>query len=171
MGPVPIFWDRWEIAPPWRARLLLEELLEAAEPPTELMLDLKGRSRRIAPLTAAAIRPYAETRLLTVIARCWRLLDQFADLNVRRVHSVGTARQLRALLAQPRGTLLDGISIHERLLDARTADELRRVAATIMTWPVNDARRASELLGLGVHGLISDRPDLVAPTLAIGGPA
>ncbi len=31
-----------------------------------------------------------------------------------------------------------------------------------MTWPVNDAARATELLRLGVDGLISDRPEALS---------
>jgi hypothetical protein len=27
VGPLPIFWDRWALAPPWAPRLLLAELL------------------------------------------------------------------------------------------------------------------------------------------------
>ena len=42
LGPLPLLWDRWRLAPGWRPRLELPALLEAAAPGTELMLDLKG---------------------------------------------------------------------------------------------------------------------------------
>ena len=170
VGPLPLYWDRWELAPPWRSRLLLEDVLEAAAPSTELMLDLKGRKPRLAERVIEAIEPYLETRRLTIAARHWPLLERFDDMPVRRLHSVGTARQLRELIRRAAGGPLDGVTIHERLLDSTAVAELRRVAGVVMTWPVNDAVRAGELVRLGVDGLISDRPaalsDLAASEVA-----
>jgi hypothetical protein len=170
VGPLRLYWDRWELAPPWRSRLLLEAVLEAAGPSTELMLDLKGKNPRLAERVVAAIEPYLGTRRLTIAARHWPLLEQFDDLPVRRLHSVGTARQLKALMSRAAGRPLDGVTIHERLLDSAAVAELRRVAGVVMTWPVNDAVRAGELVRLGVDGLISDRPaalsELAAPEVA-----
>jgi glycerophosphoryl diester phosphodiesterase len=162
VGPLPLFWDRWHVAAPWRRHLRLEELLAAAAPTTELMIDLKGRRPQLADRVAEAIEPYLETRRLTIAARCWALLERFDGLPVRRLHSVGTARQLRALVHASAGTRLDGVTIHERLLDLAAVAELRRIAGVVMTWPVNDADRASELVGLGIDGLISDRPDAIS---------
>jgi glycerophosphoryl diester phosphodiesterase len=162
LGPLPVFWDRWELSPPWRPRLLLRELLAAAAPTTELMLDLKGRDARLADRVVEALQPYFGSRPLTICARSWPLLDAFDGLPVRRVHSVGTARQLRMLLERAAGARIDGVSIHERLLDLASVTELRRVAGTVMTWPVNDLTRATELVRLGVDGLISDRPGILS---------
>jgi glycerophosphoryl diester phosphodiesterase len=162
VGPLPIYWDRWALAAPWRPRLLLEELLAAANPTTELMIDLKGHRRRLAEHVAEALTPYLGTRRLTVSARSWPLLEVFEGLPVRRLHSVGTAQQLRTLLQRFAGARLDGVSIHARLLDAATVEELRRIFGVVMTWPVNDPRHAAELLRMGVDGLISDRPGELA---------
>jgi glycerophosphoryl diester phosphodiesterase len=162
LGPLPIFWDRWQLASPWRAHLLLSDLLAAAAPETQLMLDLKGKDPRLAERVAGAIDPYLETRRLTICAREWRLLRTFEGLPVRRIHSVGTARQLRALIRATSPGRIEGVSIHERLLDLAAVTELRRVAGVVMTWPVNDAARATELVHLGVDGLISDRPGAIS---------
>lgn len=165
VGPLPVYWDRWQLAPPWRPRLLLDEVLAAAAPTTELMIDLKGRRRRLADAVLDAITPYVGVRRLTIAARCWPLLEPFGGLPVRRLHSVGTAGQLRALLRQFAGEKLDGVTIHERLLDSAAVEELRRVAAVVMTWPVNDHTRASDLIGLGIDGLISDKPEAISELL------
>lgn len=162
VGPLPLFWDRWELAAPWRPRLLLEELLAAASPSTELLIDLKGRSPRLAERVGQALTPYLGERRLTVAARSWPLLECFAGLPVRRLHSVGTAKQLRALVREFADQRLDGVTIHARLLDAVAVAELRRIAGVVLTWPVNDAGRARELLALGVDGLITDRPHELA---------
>jgi glycerophosphoryl diester phosphodiesterase len=120
------------------------------------MLDLKGRNPRLAEVTLAALEPYLGRRRFTVCARRWSMLDAFTDQPVRRVHSVGSARQLRRLLRRAQCHRLDGVSIHERLVDARRMSSLRSIADVVMTWPVNHPERARELLRLGVHGLITD---------------
>jgi hypothetical protein len=161
VGPIPILWDRWELANPFAPRLQLHELLAATGPSTELMLDLKGRSPRLAAEVLAAVRPTLGHRQITICARAWRLLAPFDGLpGVRTIHSVGNARQLRALLQLGRTRRLQGISIHERLLSPATVAELRGVADLVMTWPANAAWRARELVEMGVDGLITDRLDL-----------
>jgi hypothetical protein len=162
VGPLPIFWDRWRLAGPFAERLSLADLLAAAGPGTELMLDLKGRDTRLAHDVLAALPP---GRRVTVCSRTWRLLEPFAGLeHVRVVHSVGSPRQLRALLR--RFHRLDGVSIHERLLDPRTAAELRARAALLLSWPVTTLPRARELAALGVDGLISSDLRLAEETPA-----
>ena len=165
LGPVPILWDRWRLASPFAARLVLTDLLAAAEPQTELVLDLKGRERRLAERVLEALRPRLRAgAVVTICARSWPLLEPFRGVEgVRGVHSVGSARQLRRLRRRVADSRLDGISIHERLLDSRTVHELREFADVIMTWPVNTRERARELVACGVDGLISDQPDLVHP--------
>jgi glycerophosphoryl diester phosphodiesterase len=156
VGPLPILWDRWELAAPWRRRLQLHELLSAIAPKTELLLDLKGPRARLGERVLDAIRPYLGERRFTVCARRWTLLEPFAGVPVRRVHSVGSARQLRRLRRRFEGIRVDGISIHEQLLDRDSVVSLRGIADVIMTWPVNRPERARELLRLGIDGLITD---------------
>ncbi len=164
-GPLPVLWDRWQLAPTWRDRLSLGALLEATGEQTELMLDLKGPRRRLAELVVDTLRPYLDTRRVIVCARWWRLLEPFADLPVRRIHSVGTRRQLGRIVSRGGDHRLDGVAVHSRLLDEGVVAELRRVADVVMTWPVNTPERAGELLRLGVDGLISDAVDAIAPAL------
>ena len=165
VGPIPILWDRWELAPPWAPRLLLEELLEAAGTGTELMLDLKGHDRRLPDRVLCAIAGAGPPGPLTVCSQDWRLLEPFAALpDIRVVHSVGNARQLARL--RRRGESLAGVSIHERLLDAGVVAELRRRAGLVLSWPVESAEQARRLAAWGVQGLISRRFEDLAGELA-----
>jgi glycerophosphoryl diester phosphodiesterase len=158
-GPLPILWDKWRLANPFAPRLELRDLLAGAREETELMLDLKGRDPRLADLVLEALPP---GRRIAVCARSRGLLEPFAGRgHVRLFQSVGSKRQLRSLLRRRDGFVLDGVSIHERLLDEGVVAELRRRSATVLSWPVNSLQRAQELVLLGVQGLISDHPSLV----------
>lgn len=165
-GPLPILWDRWRLASPWRPRLELETLLQAASPTTELMLDLKGRDLRLSGRISDAIAKHAAGRRLTVCSQRWELLEPLDDLdNVRVVHSVGGARGLAALRRRFEGQRLAGVSIHRKLLDPDVVADLRRRAAIVMTWPVSSAEEARTLAGWGVDGLITDRFEELAGSL------
>ena len=122
------------------------------------MLDLKGRDTRLATEVLRAIEPYLARRRFTVCARRWSMLDAFVGHPVRCVHSVGNSRQLRRLLRRFADSRLEGVSIHETLLDDASVSALRAITDLVMTWPVNQPERARELLRLGVHGLITDDP-------------
>jgi glycerophosphoryl diester phosphodiesterase len=163
VGPLPIYWDHWYLANPFARRLQLHELLAAAGPKTELMLDLKGSRRRLAHLVRAELAKCAsrQSAAVTVCARSWKLLEPFADdENVRTVCSVGSRRGLRRLLEAQRrsGKRVGGVSIHARLLTPTTVNELRDAAEIVMTWPVNSIEQGQRLLDWGVHGLITDVP-------------
>jgi hypothetical protein len=156
VGPLPILWDRWRLAAPWSRRLQLRELLEATVLETELVLDLKGSKREVAEKTLEAIRPFLGARRFTVCARAWPLLEPFAGLPVRRLHSIGTESELRRFLERFAADRLDGVSIHERLLRPDTVAQLRSIADVVLTWTVNRPARASELVHLGVDGIVTD---------------
>ena len=68
---------------------------------------------------------------------------------------------MRALLRRPDVLELDGVAVHERLLDERIVSELRRRCSLVLSWPVNTIERARELAAIGVDGLISDDPALL----------
>jgi glycerophosphoryl diester phosphodiesterase len=154
------------VASPWTRHLTLEELLGATSDRTELMLDLKGRRVELGHRVAGAIRRYLPHRRFTICARKPRLLEPLRELPVRRFLSVGSARQLRALLREPREDRADGVAVHARLLSAEATRELRRVADLVLTWPVNRAEDAQRLRSFGVDGLISDAPELLLPISA-----
>ncbi len=163
VGPVPILWDRWELAPPWAPRMVLDDLLTAASPDTELMLDLKGHDHRLPERVLAALGPSG--RPITVCSQDWRLLKPLSDRpNIRVVHSVGNARQLARL--RRRQGLLEGVSIHQRLLDAALVEELHRLAPLVLSWPVESTAQARRHARWGVHGLISRSFEQLAVELA-----
>jgi glycerophosphoryl diester phosphodiesterase len=162
VGPVPLLWDRWELASPLAPRLLLEELLDAAAPHTELVLDLKGRDARLAARTLDALRR-AGRATATVCARAWPLLAPFRDLEgVRTVGSVGRAHRLRSVERRFAAARPDGISIHVRLLDEAVVARLLRLTPLVLAWPVHTLEDASRLAAWGVTGLIVDDLELAA---------
>ena len=153
VGRLPIHWEKWRLANPFRRRLRLDELFAAAGVETELLIDLKGHDLRLAK---RVLDQLPSGRAISVCSRDWRLLEPFEHHGtVRVVHSVGTQAELEALLALPDDQPLAGISIHHRLLDEHTFPELRRRAALILAWPVATDRRAHELTELGVDGVIT----------------
>jgi glycerophosphoryl diester phosphodiesterase len=167
LGPLPILWDRWYLAPPGTPRLELAELLACAGPETELMLDLKGRNPRLGHRIAAELERRPPAGRVSVCSRSWRLLEPFlGEPDVRVVHSVGSRRQLRALRRRFAGRRLAGISIHRRLLDPATVADLRARAELIVSWPVATAEEARRLGAWGVDGVITERYEALAEGLA-----
>jgi glycerophosphoryl diester phosphodiesterase len=164
-GPIPVLWDRWELASPRAPRLLLEDVLEVAAGGPELMLDLKGHDPRLSGSVLRAVR--AAGRRVTICSQDWRLLDPLRGAEgVRVVHSVAGAPALTRLHERFAGERLSGVSIHRRLLDAEAAHRLAERTDLVMTWPVETVPDAWRLAALGVHGLISQSFEPLAAALA-----
>jgi glycerophosphoryl diester phosphodiesterase len=165
-GPLPVLWDRWRLASARAPRLQLESLLEAAGGGPELMLDLKGHDPRLAGRVAAAVERSGIASRVTVCSQDWGLLERLSGTpGMRLVHSIGNVRALARLRTQFSAERLAGVSIHRRLLDAATVQDLRSRASLVLSWPVETVDVAQELAGLGVDGLISQAFELVAASL------
>jgi hypothetical protein len=154
LGPVPVLWDRWEVHAPGTPRLTFDELLEACD--AEILVDLKTFDRRLAPRVVEAARRHGR-RDVVVGGRRWSQLDALRGApGVRTIHSVGHRLELHALLARYGPGELDGVCVHQRLLDERTMPVIAGRTATILTWPVDTWADAVRLADLGVTGIISD---------------
>ena len=91
-GPLPLYWDRWALAPPWRRFDDLDDLLAAARPETALMLDLKGSDPAAARMLSAALSRAARRRARFVSAREWPLLDEIDPALAQRIGSAARPR-------------------------------------------------------------------------------
>jgi glycerophosphoryl diester phosphodiesterase len=156
VGPLPVYWDRWALAPPWRRFDELGDLLAAAQPATVLMLDLKGSDPAAARLLASAIAGAERRSRIYVSARAWPLLDEIDPAHARRIGSAARPAQLARLIRHVARRPLDGASLHLRLLDREALRPLREHAPLLMSWPVNHRSEAERAAALGVEGLISD---------------
>jgi glycerophosphoryl diester phosphodiesterase len=167
MGPVPLLWDRWRLAPGWTPRLTLADLLQAAATETEFMFDLKGTNPLLPAVLLDIVHETRPSPGFSVCSQSWDLLEAFRELeNVRVIHSIGSERQLRE--AWPRLSWHDrhAISIHRKLLNPATLRALKERAQMVMTWPINSASVLDEVVGLGVDGVISDNIDLLRVMVA-----
>lgn len=169
-GPLPFLWDRWELASASAPRLGLTELLEADRHGTTFMLDIKGRRASTARAVAELLHEGGHHREVLVCGRWWPSVDTLARLPyVRPVLSARNRAELRRLqwrLAADDG--VHGVSVHRSLLDEETVPRLQERVEVVMTWPVNDLAVLEDVLDLGVTGIISDEPEVLAALLARG---
>ena len=59
----------------------------------------------------------------------------------------------------------DILSPYYREIDRRDVEEAHRLGLKIIPWTVNDPRIMKRLIGWGVDGIITDRPDLLIAVL------
>ena len=164
MGPLPLLWDRWRLAPGWRPRLRLEQLLAAWPEGLGLMLDLKRwlRPERLAD----ELRQYPSRGPLLLCSQYWHHLARLEGEEAVLVYSVGNERQLRRLAATLRGRRCDALSVHVRLLDEERGAELRRLAPRLLSWPIDTPQTFERARRAGVHGFITSQPERVRALLA-----
>jgi glycerophosphoryl diester phosphodiesterase len=168
MGPVPLLWDRWMLAPGWTPRLLLDDVVSAARSDTEFYLDLKGGAPELSELVAEAMTRLAPGRPYTVSSQSWDLLEPFEGADgVRVIYSIGSRRMLRAIPKRLRDRVADGIGINQRLLTPARISMLRELAPAVFTWPVNSRTRFDELAAWGVDGVISDKYALIRQAIEL----
>jgi glycerophosphoryl diester phosphodiesterase len=183
LGPLPYLWDRsgtgalpsrrdhWELVP-HGPQLQLSELLDAVQPGTTLMLDLKGVGT-IGTAVARAVHERSPSSPVLVCARWWPSVSAVAGHDwARPVLSARGRTELARLRARlRRGPVPHGVSVHRSLLTPGLVEELRSRVEVVMTWPVNDAGVLRTVLDAGVNGVISDEVDVLRAVVARAGPA
>jgi hypothetical protein len=126
------------------------------------MVDIKRLTPGLSQRIVAIMAEWRPGSPYLVCSQAWDALGPFAGQpGATPVYSVGSEAALTAFIQRfPEGA---GVccSIHQRLLDARSAEALAARTQLVMSWPVNDPERAAELLAMGVRGLITDRLELL----------
>lgn len=133
----------------------------AARAGTALWLDCKGIDPR---LFSRAAEVTDTVRPLTVSSKSWFLLGPFVrrrDGGVRVFRSAGNRLELWLARRVPSRVRLDGLVVHERLVDRPLVAELGAGGRQVIAWGVTGELRADELLAWGVAGLILDDADLL----------
>jgi len=161
-GPLPVLWDRWSLAPGWRSRWTLTDLLRSASHSTELFFDLKGWNARLPGLLLAIIAEEMPDRPFSVSSQNWELLRPFRTIpQVTTFYSIGNPRQLRAFPGQIEPSRKISVSIHSKLLTPSTIAYLRGRSDHIIPWKIRTMAHAQQLLAWGVDGLNVDDPSLL----------
>ena len=157
VGPLPVYWDRWALAPPLAA--LRQRRRAARRRATGDGAHARSQGQRSRRPPGCCRRPSAAPRAAypsSVCARAWPLLDEIDPALAQRIGSAARPRQLDQLIAHAAERSLDGASLHLRLLDGERLGALRAHVPVIMTWPVNHWHEVERATALGVSGLISD---------------
>jgi glycerophosphoryl diester phosphodiesterase len=173
IGP-HLYWERWTELNRRRNLAVpeLADVLATAAGDARLMLDLKGPSRAVAASVAEVLRETAPGHPITVCTKQWGMFDAFDTLpHVRRVFSASSRPQLARLRARLRRSPAQGVSIRLGLLDAPVVAELRALTGMVLTWPVDTDQALQRARRIGVDGVITKSPTLLARLLADRVPA
>ena len=137
------------------------------------MLDLKGRSPRLAERLVAAVRQARPTPasqaapLILICTRNWTSLEAAGrHPDVRVIHSVGDEAELAAVWARLAPVPDPAVSIHARLLDEPTLARFVSEGIAVISWPINTQELREDLTARGASGLTIDEADVLRAVLA-----
>ena len=170
LGPLPWYWDKWELTPASEHRLVLGQLLDALPARQTVMLDLKGVGQGGVEV-ARLLHARSPEHPLLVCARWWPSVLPFRDAPWAKVllscrGRVELGRLRRRLQA---GSAPDGISIHLSLLTPEVVEEIHERVPMILTWPVDDTASLDQASRVGVDGVITKDLDVLRQVVASGG--
>jgi glycerophosphoryl diester phosphodiesterase len=138
-----------------------ELLNAAARTPAgaRLVLDPKEqrtrRRHRLADAVAVLLREHPERFVVT--ADDERDLRTYRQAGITTWRTVGTPNGLNRVLRSTAGPDA-GVAVRHTLLSPAVVERLRRRAATIAAWTVNDVDRARALVAMGVDAITTDNP-------------
>jgi glycerophosphoryl diester phosphodiesterase len=160
---LPVLYDKWYLRWSW-GELSLPSLLREINFRAELFLDIKSSTPKAASVVLDLYHDNEAMMPRTIVSSPqWRLLDQIAAAatEMRMCYSVRNAGGVDALFRRCEQDLPPaGTSIRHTLLSEVLVARLHAAGLKVYAWTVNTARRAEELRGWGVDGIISDDLDV-----------
>lgn len=156
--------DNWRLR--WHTGAVRDPLLAdvVARVPEQclVLLDLKEKApARRARLIAALIESLPERSRFRVCGHLDDDLEEARRAGFRTWRTARDSRELAGLLADGR-LPDDAVSIRHRLLTAPVLDRLHEQTRSVVAWTVNDVTRARQLRTMGVDGVTTDRPAVLA---------
>jgi glycerophosphoryl diester phosphodiesterase len=160
LGPLPILWDRWELAPGWTPRLHVDQLLEATPADVPIMFDLKGEDPHLTVDIIKAMRENFSDRPIIMCTRFWIQLDRIArEPDVTRIYSVGDQKERDGIFGRLETLRYPAVSIRKNLVTPSLMRRFDEAGAVVMSWGATTRDEADLLLSLGVDGLtVSEGP-------------
>lgn len=160
LGPLPILWDRWELAPGWTPRLHVDELLAATPDDMPVMFDLKGEDPNLSTSIIQTMREGFPDRPIIMCTRFWIQLDRIArEEDVNRIYSVGDEKERDGIFSRLETLRHPAVSIHKKLVTPSLMRRFDEAGAVVMAWGATTRDEADLLLSLGVDGLtVSEGP-------------
>ena len=164
LGPLPLTIGRGGIHRESKDPVRLGEIVDAVgdlKPHTRLVLDLRSWIADPAPDLARELLALADRSHVTVSCEAWPIADRLRgwlpELSV--AYSVRFEPQARRYVYEANRSETPGppIAIRESLIhSAEEVRALRRHAAAITAWTVDDVDRALELAEWGVDAVVSN---------------
>lgn len=136
----------------------LEEVLENFVGRCGLVVELKEKGTE--EKTVSLIKEYGATKDVAVVSFREDCLRAVSELD----HSIPTGLITVFGFGCVKKALSLGCSIvatNHRFMTRRLVSEARRNGLFVCCWTVNDPRRGEKLAGIGLHGVITNKPDLL----------
>lgn len=163
LGPIPILWEKWSIAPGWTPRYTLRELLHDVPEDILLLLDFKGEEMDLGPEVLKELQQTAPDRVVAICGRNYPQLLTIADEpNILCFYSVGdpaewlAAQELIATSEHP------ALSIRADLATPERMEWINNLGGVVVSWDVQTEEQMEQLRALGVDGFTTDNPELLS---------
>lgn len=162
LGPIPILWERWAIAPGWLPRYTLRDLLQDLPDDVLIFLDFKGENMDLGPAVLEELDRTAPNRTIAICGRNYPQLQTIADEeHVIPFYSVGDekewpkAQKLIEASNPPALSLLAELATPDKLAWMKERD------GTTVCWGVESDEQMQRLRDMGVDGFTTDSNELM----------
>ena len=136
----------------------LEEVFESFAGHCGLVVELKEKGTE--EKTVSLIREYGLTKDIAVVSfredclRTVRALDRSIPTGLITVFGFGCVKKALSLGCRV-------VATNHHFMTRRLASEARKNGLFVCCWTVNDPKRGEKLAGIGLDGVITDKPDLL----------
>lgn len=162
LGPIPILWEKWSIAPGWTPRYTLRELLHDIPEDILLFLDFKGSEMDLGPEVLKELQRTAPDRVVAICGRNYPQLQTIAtEPNVLCFYSVGDAEEWPEAQKLIAASEYPALSINAALATPERMAWINGLGGVVVCWDVQTEQQMRELRELGVDGFTTDNPDLL----------
>lgn len=162
LGPIPILWEKWAIAPGWTPRYTLQDLLHDTPEEIMLFLDFKGDAMDLGPKVLKELQRSAPDRVVAICGRNYPQLQTIAEApNILCFYSVGEPEEWPIAQEYIAASKHPALSLKASLASPERMQWINDRGGVVVCWDVQTVEQMQRLRDLGVDGFTTDNPDLL----------
>lgn len=146
----------------------LEEMIATVPKGNKLVIEIKC-GPEVFPALEEIVKKCGKKKQLIFIAFNWETILQAKQIFPKNscywLSSSATAVQDK--IGEAIANKLDGLNLNYKIVDEAIAKKVKNAGLELLSWTVDDPAEVKRLIGLGVTGITTNRPDLIRQSFSI----
>ncbi len=146
----------------------LEEMIATVPKGRKMVIEIKC-GPEVFPALEKIVKKCGKKKQLVFIAFNWETIVKAREIFPKNscYWLSSSAPAVQEKIGEAAKFKLDGLNLNNKIVDEATVTKAKAAGLEMLSWTVDDPQEVKRLVGLGVTGITTNRPDLIQQSFSI----